>query len=394
VSGPFFKKVLTRRRHNRGIMWRLLKDGIRDPYRHFAVEEALTRGIDDGITPPTLRLRQAEPSVWIGVYQYPDQDVDVDYCTKKGIKIVRRPNPGGAVYQDSGSFCYSLFFPKGSATPAQEGPTGHLSALLSERRGFPQFPGYSAQDSNKKDVFSRLEVKEAGEFYAITGKAVIETCRDFGVRAEFSPVNDVTIGGRKVYGSAQVEFYSAFVHSGTFLVKTDLEEMERCLKPSQLKFKDKGFSSVRDRVINLCTAAGKDIEIAAVMEKLVQHLAEVLQVEFYEDGLSPGEISLVDKLYAEKYADPAWTFRKKDSYDTVVSTKSRSGVITLEISLEGEIIVDLNVKGDFLVPDQGELKRVIDTLRGKRLGEVSAVVEPSRLPGDIRESLIGLLRGI
>jgi len=349
-------------------MWRLLKDNIRDPFRHFAVEEALTRGIDDGITPPTLRLRQAEPSVWIGVYQYPDEDVDVAYCTAKGIKIVRRPNPGGAVYQDSGSFCYSLFFPKGSAPPAQDG--------------------------NKKDVFSRLGVKEAGEFYAITGKAVIDTCRDFGVRAELSPVNDVTIGGRKVYGSAQVEFYSAFVHSGTFLVKTDLEEMERCLKPSQLKFKDKGFSSVRERVINLCDAAGKDIEIAAVMEKLAQHLAEVLQVEFYEDGLSPGEISLVDKLYAEKYADPAWTSRKKDSYDTVVSTKSRSGVITLEISLEGEIIVDLNVKGDFLVPDQGELKRVIDVLRGKRLGEVSAVVEPSRLPADIKESLIGLLSDI
>ncbi len=338
-------------------MWRLLQDDIRDPYRHFAVEEALSRGIDEGITPSTLRLRQAEPSVWIGVYQYPDEDVDVDYCTKKGIKIVRRPNPGGAVYQDGGSFCYSLFFPK-------------------------------------KELFNRLGVKEAGEFYAITGKAVIETCRDFGVQAELSPVNDVTIGGRKVYGSAQVEFYSAFVHSGTFLVKTDLEEMERCLKPSQLKFKDKGLFNVKDRVINLCTAAGKDIEIAAIMEKLVQHLAEVLQVEFYEGGLSPGEISLVDKLYAEKYADPAWTFRKKDSYDTVVSTKSRSGVITLGISLEGEIIVDLNVKGDFLVPDQGELKRVMEALRGKRLGEAGVVIDTSRLPGDIRESLIGLLRDI
>jgi hypothetical protein len=47
------------------------------------------------------------------------------------------------------------------------------------------------------------------------GQAVVATCSEYGVQAAPSLVNDVTIGRRKVYGSAQVEFYSAFVHSGT-----------------------------------------------------------------------------------------------------------------------------------------------------------------------------------
>lgn len=339
------------------LKWRLLKDGIRDPFLHFAVEEALLRGIDDGVTSPTLRMRRTEPSVWIGVYQYPDEDVDVDYCAAKGIKIVRRPNPGGAVYQDSGSFCYSLFCPK-------------------------------------EFLFKGLNVREAEQLYPLLGQAVIETCRDFGVKAELSPVNDITIGGRKVYGSAQVEFYSAFVHSGTFLVKTDLEEMERCLKPSRLKFSDKGFHDVKGRVINLYEAVGRDIEIAEVMEKLVFHMSDVLQVDFHEAGLSEAEVQAADALYNEKYAKPAWTFRKKDAYAVVVSTKARSGVITLEVSLEGETIVGVHVKGDFLVSDQGELSRVMGALEGKNLPDAPIVVESSRLPVDVRETLIELLKSI
>lgn len=339
------------------LKWRLLKDGIRDPFRHFAVEEALLRGIDTGETVPTLRLRQVEPSVFIGVYQYAEEDVDVAYCKAKGIKIVRRPNPGGAVYQDTGSFCYSLFCPK-------------------------------------KYLFNCAGISKAEQLYPKIGQVIIETCRDFGVEAELSPVNDITIGGRKVYGSAQVEFYGAFVHSGTFLVKTDLDEMEKCLKPSQLKFSDKGFRDVKSRVINLCDAAGKDIEIPEVMAKIVLHMAEFLQVEFYESGLTEEEIQAVDKLYQEKYAVPAWTFREKDSYGVVVSMKARSGVITLEAALDGDMIADIHIKGDFLVSDQGELERVMAALKGKRLTDAPGVVAGSCLPVDIKEALRELVMSI
>jgi len=344
-------------KNNEFIEWRLLKDSVRDPYRHFAIEEALLRGIDEGFTPPTLRLRQAEPSVWIGVYQYPEEDVDIKYCEEKGIKIVRRPNPGGAVYQDEGSFCYSLFFPK-------------------------------------ETVFNRLHIEKPEQLYAIAGKAVIDTCREYGVHAELSPINDITINGRKVYGSAQVQLYSGFVHSGTFLVKTDIDEMERCLIPSMLKYIDKGFRGVKERVINLCDAVGKDIQIEEVMEKLACHIARILGVDFRPGLLSDEEIKLVDSLYEEKYSKKEWTYRKREEYNTVISTKSRSGVITVGVSLDNEIITALEIKGDFLVPDQQELIRMISLLKGKPLSAVQGIVNAGRLPDDVGESLIGLFKDI
>lgn len=331
----------------------MLEDDTRDPFRHFAVEEALLRGIDENITPPTLRLRRVEPSVWIGVYQYPGEDVDVAYCSQKGIKIVRRPNPGGAVYQDDGSFCYSLFFPK-------------------------------------KLVFEQFCVTEAEELYALTGKAVIETCLDFGVKAELSPINDITIGGRKVYGAAQVELYSAFVHSGSFLINANLDEMERCLKPSKLKFIDKGIHSVRERVINLCEAAGKDIEIRDVMEGFVRHFGDVFNVDFYPGILSSEEILSINYLHDEKYVKPGWTFRTWNVCDSVFTIKSRSGIVTVGVSMDGDRITNIDVKGDFLISNQEELMRVIECLKGNRIGEVTAVVESARLPEDLKKSLIGL----
>ena len=49
--------------------FRLLFDAITDPFRHFAMEEALLRGVDEGTSPETLRQRRVSPSVWIGVFQ-------------------------------------------------------------------------------------------------------------------------------------------------------------------------------------------------------------------------------------------------------------------------------------------------------------------------------------
>jgi lipoate-protein ligase A len=76
--------------------WRLLLDDIRQPFLHFSVEESVLNGVDEGTSPPTLRLRRSDPSVWIGIYQLPEEDVDLEYCAQRSLPIVRRYNPGGA----------------------------------------------------------------------------------------------------------------------------------------------------------------------------------------------------------------------------------------------------------------------------------------------------------
>ena len=334
--------------------FRLLADDITDPFRHFAAEEALLRGVDEGTGHQTLRLRRVSPSVWIGVYQVPDEDVDLGYCQSECIPVVRRHNPGGAVYQDEGSFCFSLFF-------------------------------------RHEGLFERLEIVEAPQLYPIVADAVIATCATYGVQAAHSPTNDCTVGGRKIYGSAQVEWGTAFVHSGTFLVSTDCDVMARALRPSQLKFADKCFTNVRDRVITLSEAAGREIPVDEVMQRMTAHLAERLGVELTPGDLSAEEHSLIDQLHNTKYSCPEWTFPAREAHTSVLSTKARSGVLTLAADLDGVRLSRVDVRGDFLVPRQDDLRDLTAAMRGQTLDGARALVQSSPLPDDVRSALLRLL---
>jgi lipoate---protein ligase len=162
--------------------WRLLDDGIHEARHHFAMEEALARLVDEGASPPTFRLRQVNPAVFVGVFQNTWSEVDVDYCQANHIQIVRRANGGGAVYHEMGSFCFSAFF--------------------------------------RREVFPQSEE----ELYHLFATLAIRTCADYGVNAQFHGRNDVLVGERKIYGSAQFAWYDAFVQSGTFLVNIDRVE--------------------------------------------------------------------------------------------------------------------------------------------------------------------------
>jgi len=332
--------------------WRLIKDGITDPFMHFAVEEALLRLTDEKQVIPTLRLRQTIPSVWIGYYQVPEEDVDVNFCKTNNISIVRRLNSGGAVYQDEGSFCYSAFF--------------------------------------KKSLFAQWKISHTDELYSYFGKIIIDLCKKYNINAELSPVNDITVHGKKFYGSAQLDWYSAFVHSGSLLVNTNINRMQQTLKPSDLKFIDKGFKSVKERVINLkeCSALVQSIE--QVKEDFVNSFADMLNIQFEKKALTPEEYALVQKLYEDKYAKPEWTFTKARTYTTMVSTKIASGVLKLKLNLLNNFIQDATLSGDFIFPNHQNIEQLTTAFKRKNIDEAVQLVSQVELSKDLKEGIIQL----
>jgi lipoate-protein ligase A len=336
------------------LRWRLLQDGIEDPFLHFAVEETLLRRVAEGRSQPTLRLRRAEPSVWIGVYQDPGEDVSLEYCRAHRLPVVRRPNPGGAVYQDRGTFCYSAFFLKDPA-------------------------------------FARLGIRETRQLYRLMGDVVAHWAAGFGLRAEAAPVNDVLIGQRKVYGSAQVELGEAVAHSGTFLVDADLGIMEAALCPSRLKYAGRGFTQVRDRVINLSQAAGHAISVPEAMARFVQAFRERLPVELEPAALTGDELREAEALWRAKYAREDWTFPRRRHFTTSLAARARSGVVRLDLELEDERIIAMDVRGDFLLERQDALLEFSREALGRNLPEVLKDLSSCSLPPDLAEALARLL---
>jgi lipoate-protein ligase A len=336
------------------LRWRLLQDGVKDPFRHFAVEETLLRRVAEGRSRPTLRLRRAEPSVWIGVYQDPREDVSLEFCRAHRLPVVRRPNPGGAVYQDRGTFCYSACFLKDPA-------------------------------------FARLGIRETRQLYRLMGGVVTHWAAGYGLLAEAAPVNDVLIGQRKVYGSAQIELGDAVAHSGTFLVDADLGVMESALCPSRLKYADRGFTQVRDRVINLSQAAGHAIPVPEAMARFVQAFRECLPVTLEPAALTPDELAEAEALWRAKYAREDWTFPRRRNFTTSLATRARSGVVRLDLELEDERITALEVRGDFLLERQDALVAFSRDALGRGIPEVLEDLSSCSLPPDLAEALAQLL---
>ncbi len=337
--------------------WRLIADEIRDPAMHFAMEEALLRLTDENYTQPTLRLRRVEPSVWIGYYQSPAEDVDIDYCTKHNLKIIRRLNAGGAVYQDNGTFCYSAFF-------------------------------------NKSQFFSSFNITRSEQLYPLFGKVIIDLCKELNINANISPVNDITVNNRKIYGSAQLEWYTAFVHSGSILVNVNREAMQATLRPSNLKFADKGFTNVKDRVINLAELTETPTNVEQVMMLFVKNFEKNMKAKLVKGTFTDKEWNLAKQLFDEKYSRPEWTFSNSNAPKSMVSVKIPSGVLILKYELLNNRFKSVALLGDFLLPNHSEAESFMLICRDKTPSQAILEVEKTKLPADLKKGIVTLLNQI
>ena len=144
-----------------------------------AVDEAIAAGIAAGTSPPTIRFYTWKPcAVTIGYFQCLRDEVDREACSSKGIDVVRRRTGGGAVYHDEhGEITYSVIAPE-----------SYFS----------------------KDI--RASYRE------ICG-GIIGGLGRLGIAAEFRPINDVVVNGRKISGSAQTRRQGILTQHGTVLVQ-------------------------------------------------------------------------------------------------------------------------------------------------------------------------------
>jgi lipoate-protein ligase A len=329
--------------------WRLLYDGITEARHHFAVEEALARLVDEGHTLPTLRMRQVKPAVFVGVYQDTWSEVDVAYCQAHDIQIVRRMNGGGAVYQEMGSFCFSAIF--------------------------------------QRDLFSQSEA----ELYRLFANPAVRTCSDYEIVTQFSGRNDLLVGERKIYGSAQFAWYGAFVQSGTFLVNMDFDIMERTLTPPALKFAGKSTQSIRERVTSLSREVGRKLETREVMDRFTKHAADVLGIQLVPGDLTPEEQALSEELFHVKYSTEAWNLGSRPEYQVTVADRSDEGVISLSADLNDKIIKKVRINADLLLSDRNGLKNLEHQLTECSISEATDLIQAAPLSVGIRETMLRLL---
>ncbi len=210
-------------------------------------------------------------------------------------------------------------------------------------------------------------------------------------RPDFKGRNDVLVGDRKIYGSAQFSWYHSFVQSGTFLVNIDFEVMERALTPPALKFAGKPARSIRERVTSLSREVGRALETREVMGRFANHVAEVLDIRLVPGELTTAELDLASELLAVKYSTDKWNLGSQVEFQITVADRMDEGVICLSADIEGKIIQKAHVTGDILLSHRQELDDLEASMAGCSLQEAQVTVQAAPLSASIRETLLHLL---
>jgi lipoate---protein ligase len=180
--------------HDAGIVSHLRSQTIYHGLAHARTDES----------PDTIVIATPEtPYVCIGFHQDVERELDLEFCEAHGLPILRRETGGGAVYLDSDQLFVQWIM--GSAS---------LPARVEDR-------------------------------FELFARPLVDTYREFGIDAEFRPVNDVHVDGRKISGTGAARVGNAEVLVGNFIFDFDTEVMASVLAAPSPMFREQVDASLR-----------------------------------------------------------------------------------------------------------------------------------------------------
>jgi lipoate-protein ligase A len=241
--------------------WRVIDYTENDAFTNMAIDEAVSESVAAG-GPPTIRFYGWKPSaVSIGYFQSLEKEVDAARCVAECVDVVRRRTGGGAVYHDN---------------------AGEITYSVIGREGL--FP---------KDIIAS---------YRLICGWIIDSLGIVGIPAEFKPINDIVVNGKKISGNAQTRRNGVLLQHGTILYSVDVDRMFSVLRVSDEKIKDKMIATVKERVTSILQQ--KRIERDAIYRALVKGFTDGKDFRF--DSLTKNEIPRALGLAETRYKTKEW----------------------------------------------------------------------------------------
>jgi len=300
-----------------------------NPYWNIAVENYLVEHAE-GIV---LYLWRNRRTVVIGQNQNPFGECNVEALEADGGYLMRRKTGGGAVYHDDGNLNFSFVGPK---------------ALYDQQRQF---------------------------------RVIQRAVESFGLHTELSGRNDILCEGRKFSGYAFSKGRFNDLHHGTILIKGNMEDLARYLKPKPAKLQKHGVSSVQSRVVNL-----SELNAGITTESLGPRLKDAFDEEYkgtdsfnslfsilnFDDLIGRPEVRA---LY-EEFASDEWRFGRWRTFTAQHSAQFDWGGVELQLTVDQEhgVVTDIQISSDAL--DLAAL----DEARRLLIGASTAVPPQSESP--------------
>jgi lipoate-protein ligase A len=309
------------------------------------------------------------PFVSIGYFQDAEQEVDLEYCKKEGLPIIRREVGGGTVYLDRNQIFYHLVWDEKN----------------------PKFP------------------RKISEIYRNLSVPPIETYGEFGIKAEFREVNDIiTAEGRKIAGLGGANIAHSMVFVGSVILDFDYDRMVRAIKAPDEKFRDKVFKTMKENVTTMNRELGRFPPREEITRVLIEKFEKVLGK--LEPVKLDDEVAQKMKELALWFNSPEFLFKKAPQVPKGVKIKegieilygmykAKGGLIRTVQEVEKRTLNEIDISGDFTMLPKEVLSDLEQTLKGtereerkleSKIGEFydrSGVQTPGVEPQDITKAI-------
>jgi lipoate-protein ligase A len=319
---------------------RVLDFGHVPALRSQAVYHGVARAMKPDDDPVVTLVNPQTPYVCVGVNQEVSKEVDEEFCVANNLPVIRRHIGGGAVFLDANQMFFHFIYPHAKAP--------HYAINLYKRFIEP----------------------------------VVMTYHELGIAAEYRPVNDIQVAGRKIGGTGAASIGEATLVVGSFMFDFDTATMAKCLKVPSEKFRDKLKTTLDDYMTTMTRELASLPDRADVKALFLKHCGDVLSVTPEETEPTADELAAI-VLEERALADPDWTYKKGRKFTelgvkissgthlTESAHKAPGGLLRTHLLARHGLIENVMISGDFTCLPEDGIDRLCDRLIGVKLDEAS-----------------------
>jgi lipoate-protein ligase A len=264
--------------------WRFIITSAARGAWNMAVDESILEHIGNGESLPTLRLYAWEPACLSLGHAQPIKDVDRARLQARGWEVVRRLTGGRAILHTD-ELTYSV-------TGSAEEPVLAGGVLESYNRLA------QALLLAVKNLELPVEMKE--------GKANNHTTPN-PICFEVPSTYEITVGGKKLIGSAQARKKEGVLQHGSLPLTGDLTRICQALVFETESERETAANRLLARATTVESALERVVSWEESAEAFLHAFETQLGICFEKGELSDSELKRAEELVREKYDHPSWT---------------------------------------------------------------------------------------
>jgi lipoate-protein ligase A len=265
--------------------WRLLIDPPARGAWNMAVDEAILEAAGRGDSLPTLRLYAWDPPCLSLGYAQPASDVDLARLQARGWDLVRRPTGGRAILHTD-ELTYSVCAP------------------LTE----PRVAGTLLASYNRLARALLRALQILGLPVEMQEHAAVPAAKNTNpVCFEVPSTYEITVGGKKLVGSAQARRKEGVLQHGSLPLTGDLTRILQVLAFPDEATRERAAVRLLERATTAESCLGRLVSWDGATQAYATGFYEELSIDLRRGELSDVEHRRAEELVETKYAHPDWT---------------------------------------------------------------------------------------